>query len=164
MSLPSHAHLASSRRNQANSSSGSGPQDTNAAPSVAAKPQPHHAKFDVPLLDDSGDDYTHWCKTVSLVLNRDAAVWFRTLVRTRTFPNRTKVRSGVRGWGRTGPTVPSGVRGGAGPGGTVQNRVRTPNRKVSMWSGARAPHVELYFCPQSCCLCGCALAHPLVNC
>ena len=60
--------MASSRRNQANSSSSSGPQDTNAAPSVATKPQPHHAKFDVPLLDDSGDDYTHWCKTVSLVL------------------------------------------------------------------------------------------------
>jgi len=98
------------------------------------------------------------------MMHRDAAVWFRTLVRTRTFLNRTKVRSGVRGWGRTGPTVPSGVRGGAEPGGTVQNRVRTLNRKVSMWSGARAPHVELYFCPQSCCLCGRALAHPLVNC
>jgi hypothetical protein len=60
--------MANSCHNQAHLSSGSRPQDTNATPSVATKPQPQHAKFNVPLLDDSGDDYTHWCKMVSLVL------------------------------------------------------------------------------------------------
>jgi len=49
-------------------------------------------------------------------------VRFRTLVRTRTFLDRSE------------------VRGGPKPGRTVQNRVRTPNRKATMRSaGVRTP-------------------------
>jgi len=59
----SHGHTS-----QANAPSGSGSQATSATTPAPAKPQPQHTKFEIPLLDDSGDDYTHWCKTVTLVL------------------------------------------------------------------------------------------------
>ncbi len=48
--------------------SGSRPQATNATPPAPAKSQSQHIKYKVPLLDDNGDDYTHWCKMVTLVL------------------------------------------------------------------------------------------------
>jgi len=80
---------------------------------------------------------------------------------------------------RTGPKFGPGFGVGAeldqrshlgfGGGRTWQNHSEpgpNPEPKVSMWSGACALHVELYFiCPQSHCLCGRVLAHPLlVNC
>jgi len=34
----------------------------------------HQAKLEIPLLDDSGDSYTRWCKTVTLVL-RYRGLW-----------------------------------------------------------------------------------------
>ena len=72
------------RRNQTNApdapdaddpnaaASGSGsqvpqPGDATASGTQARAPVPG-AKFEVPLLNDSGDDYTRWCKTVTLVL------------------------------------------------------------------------------------------------
>ncbi len=48
--------------------SGSRPQATNATPPAPAKLQSQHIKYEVPLLNDNGDDYTHWCKMVTLVL------------------------------------------------------------------------------------------------
>jgi len=47
-----------------------------------------------------------------LQMNRVGKVRFRTMVRTRTWPNRTVVRSKVRGLGRTGPSVRFSVRRG----------------------------------------------------
>src|SRR6266851_8147401 len=43
-------------------------QTSNATPIPLAKPQLQHIKYEVPLLDNNGDDYIHWCKMVSLVL------------------------------------------------------------------------------------------------
>ena len=42
---------------------------SNATPILPAKLQLQHIKYKVPLLDNNEDDYTHWCKMVSLVLS-----------------------------------------------------------------------------------------------
>jgi len=47
---------------------GSTPQATNTVPSAPAKSPFLHTKLKVPLLDDNGDNYTHWCKMITLVL------------------------------------------------------------------------------------------------
>jgi hypothetical protein len=36
----------------------------------------HQAKLEIPLLNDSGDSYTRWCKTMTLVL-RYQGLWCR---------------------------------------------------------------------------------------
>jgi len=59
------------------STSGSGSQTTNTgtAPGAPTARAPfHQAKLEIPLLDDSGDSYTCWCKTVTLVL-RYQGLW-----------------------------------------------------------------------------------------
>ncbi len=87
--------MAPSRRNQANapdapeagdpnaSASSSGTQAPQAAnttvpgttPGVLMARAPfHQAKLEIPLLDDSGDSYTCWCKTITLVL-RYQGLW-----------------------------------------------------------------------------------------
>jgi hypothetical protein len=33
-----------------------------------AKSLPNYSKFDLPLLNDNGDDYIHWSNTVTLAL------------------------------------------------------------------------------------------------
>ena len=57
-----------SRTGQATATFSSRPQATNATPPAPAKSQSQHIKYEVPLLDNNGDDYTHWCKMVTLVL------------------------------------------------------------------------------------------------
>jgi hypothetical protein len=56
--------------------SGSGSQAASTtAPGVPTARAPfHQAKLEIPLLDDSGDSYTRWCKTVTLVL-RYRGLW-----------------------------------------------------------------------------------------
>jgi len=35
---------------------------------VPAKPLPQHMKFDLQPLNDNGDNYTQWCKIITLML------------------------------------------------------------------------------------------------
>jgi hypothetical protein len=37
-------------------------------PLASAKSLPNYSKFDLPLLDNNGDDYIHWSNTVTLAL------------------------------------------------------------------------------------------------
>ena len=55
---------------QSNTPSSSGSQASNVAPLAPAKASSNPTKFEIeiPPLDDSGGDCTHWCKTVTLVL------------------------------------------------------------------------------------------------
>ena len=56
--------------------------------------------------------FTFRDENLPCALVRDGKVRFRTVVRTRTWPNQTMVRSKVRGLGRTGPSVRFSVRDG----------------------------------------------------
>ena len=60
---------ASQPASQSTSSSGSQTTSTGTAPGTLTARAPfHQAKLKIPLLDNSGDSYTCWCKTVTLVL------------------------------------------------------------------------------------------------
>jgi len=60
---------ASQPTSQSTSSSGSQTTNTGTAPGALTARAPfHQAKLEIPLLNDSGDSYTRWCKTVTLVL------------------------------------------------------------------------------------------------
>jgi hypothetical protein len=56
------------------SGSGSQAASTTAPGVLTARAPFHQAKLEIPLLDDSGDSYTQWCKTVTLVL-RYRGLW-----------------------------------------------------------------------------------------
>jgi len=60
---------ASQPASQSASSSRSQATSTGTAPGTPTARAPfHQAKLEIPLLNDSGDSYTRWCKTVTLVL------------------------------------------------------------------------------------------------
>jgi hypothetical protein len=60
---------ASQPASQSTSGSGSQTTNTGTAPGALTARAPfHQAKLEIPLLNDSGDSYTHWCKTITLVL------------------------------------------------------------------------------------------------
>ena len=60
---------SSGQAGQANMPSSSGQQaSNNTVPPALAKPPPNYSKFDLPLLNDNGNDYIHWSNTVTLAL------------------------------------------------------------------------------------------------
>jgi len=54
--------------NPGQAASSSGSQAATTASMPMARAPFHQAKLEIPLLNDSGDSYTCWCKTVTLVL------------------------------------------------------------------------------------------------
>jgi hypothetical protein len=69
---------------------------SNAAPIPPAKPQLQHIKYEVPLLDDNVDDYTYWCKMVSLVLGYRG--FWNVVNGTTPAPNYTTDPDGYLDW------------------------------------------------------------------
>jgi hypothetical protein len=69
---PDQTGDASGSGTQTNNAASQTNHATNSSQSTAtpapAKPSSQPSKYEVPLLDDNGDDYTNWCKMVSLVL------------------------------------------------------------------------------------------------
>jgi hypothetical protein len=60
---------SSGQAGQTNAPSGSRHQaSNNTMPLASVKSPPSYSKFDLPLLDDNGNDYLHWSNTTTLAL------------------------------------------------------------------------------------------------
>lgn len=65
-----HSTMSMRRNNtrQANANMSGSSIQPMSMPSTMSNVQPHMTKFDILLLNDNRDNYTYWCKTVTLVL------------------------------------------------------------------------------------------------
>src|SRR6266851_7614627 len=90
---------SSGQAGQANMPSSSGQQaSNNTVPPALAKPPPNYSKFDLPLLDDNGNDYIHWSNTVTLALEY-RGLW-DIVDSTTPSPNATMDAAAYQDWHR----------------------------------------------------------------